>query len=191
MSARTPTSASTCLKYCHTPADAHYARAHAPLVAPTSAIGGGSFSTTSNTQRITCTQTVAANTPKSAPERPPQTGAVAATRCKLLAYQQLHTRAGESQQLTRSWRHPVKPAETFGEHLHARKHANAARKARISASLEGSGAYHQWWLQQPASMEAAKAARRSAVVTRSEANDPTAKRLAAHCLSEIQQPQVR
>ena len=118
-------------------------------------------------------------------------GAVSVTRCKLLALHQLHTRAGESQQLTRSWRHPVEPPDTSDEHLHARKHANAARKARISASLEGGGPYHQWWLQQLASMEAAKAARRPAVVARSEANDPTAKRLVAHHLSDIQQPQVR
>jgi hypothetical protein len=128
---------------------------------------------------------------KSAPDRLAQTGAVSATGCELLAYHQLHTRAGESQQLTRSWWHPAEPADTSGEYLHARKHANAARKARHPASLEGGGAYHQWWLQQPVSMEAAKAARRSAVVTRSEANDPTAKRLVAHCLSETQQPQVR
>ena len=191
MSAQTPNCASTRLKRCHTPANANYARAHAPLVAPASTTGVGSYPDRSNTQHIICTQTEAANTPKSAPERLAQTGAVSATRCKLLALHQLHTRARESQQLTRSWRHPGEPPDTSDEHLHARKHANAARKARISASLEGSGAYHQWWLQQPVSMVAAKAARRPAVVARSEANDPTAKRLAAHRLSEIQQPQVR
>ena len=129
--------------------------------------------------------------PKSARERPAQTGAVLATGCKLLALHQLHTRARESHQLTRSRRHPGEPLDASDERLHARKHANAARKARISASLEGGGPYHQWWLQQPASMEAAKAARRPAVVARSEANDPTPKRLAAHRLSEMQQPQVR
>ena len=39
--ARTPTCASTRLKHCHTPADANYGRAHAPLVASTSTIGAG------------------------------------------------------------------------------------------------------------------------------------------------------
>ena len=117
-------------------------------------------------------------------------GAVSVTRCKLLALHQLHTRAGESQQLTRSWRHPVEPPDTSDEHLHARKHANAARKAHMSTSLEGGGPCHQRWLQQPVIMVAAKATRRPAVVAHSEANDPTAKRFVAHHLSEIQQLQV-